>query len=114
MGTELQEIFSARLLPFRRNRRTWKAVSAHAQYSICRHVIIFYVISWGQLCAAQDVNLRRCQVSNYFIRNTAWQIIHLLIVIYKVLVIIFDCEKIKMLSLHICPNNVSWLTANVL
>lgn len=30
----------------------------------------FYVISWGQFCAARDVNLRsRCQVVNYFIVN---------------------------------------------
>lgn len=59
----------------------------------------------GDNCAAQDVNLSSCcQVSNYFIRNTARQIIHMLIstVIYNVLVVIFDCEKIKnVVTLHL-------------
>lgn len=52
---------------------------------------------YGDHCAAQDVNLSSCcQVSNHFIRNTAWQIIHMFIsnVIYNVLVHIFDCENV--------------------
>lgn len=57
-----------------------EVVITHAQCSIWLHVILFYVISWGQFCAARDVNLRSCQVSNYFIINTVWQIIHITII----------------------------------
>lgn len=56
----------------------------------------FYVISWRQMCAAQDANLRSCQVSNWLYgeydmaTNTS-----LVFFLYNLLVNVFDCEHFK-------------------